>query len=359
MAFLVGISTENKTWCNTWSGIPFGVTARVVDDATLLPQREQIVRFELPAGSGSWMENDASTIELMTNYNGEVSAEIKIATTAPQKLAITASVVKDDGTLGATYTSTVVIVAPTVKAPDYPIASGDQNKITEDDVAAGVYAILVIDNPNVADLVTFHFGVNPLIRHSENNTTENILPIAVPDEYMTTGAHDTGYYIVDSAGNPQFSHVTTVNVQRDSTSSTIVDLPAFEIANAENDIINIASATLGVVITLNGDYNGEIVNVAAKENTYCNIYWKSYIGKEEVPAASTVFTFLVDAEGRLNPVVLDDTYDGGTDALRDLFYALGEGILKISYEMVMEIDNKLHASKEQTYYVDVVPPGRK
>lgn len=358
MAFLVGISTENNTWCNTWSGIPFGVTARVVDGTTYLPQREQMVRLELPAGSGTWKENDATTIELETNYNGEVSAEIKIATTAPQKLDITASVIENDGTLGATNTASVALVAPTIKAPSYPITNGSNN-ITEDDVAAGVYAVLVIEHPNVADVVTFHFGDNPLIRHSEQDTAENVLPIAVPDEYMTTGTHDTGFYITDSAGNPRFSDIATMNVQRDSASSTIIDLPAFSITHADNDIINIASATFGVAITLDGLYNGDIVNIAAKENSYCNIYWKSYIGKEEIPAASTVFTFLVDTEGKTSPVLLDDTYDGGTDALRDLFYALGEGILKISYEMVIAADNKLHASAEQTYYVDVVPPGRK
>lgn len=362
MPFLIGLTVESKSWCNEWSAIPFSVSSRVVDGTTLEPSREVAVRLEASDPQAVWVGGSSNIIELETNSYGEIFAEIKFSATPPQGVTITATKIEADVADEVSQSSDILLVAPTLHSHSFPIASGSDNNISEADVAAGVYAVIPLDNPVVGDVVSFHFSDNPVIKHSEHNEDDKTLAISVPDGFMTTGTHDTGYYIRESSDNSTFSPVITVNVKRDSASSTIVDLPPLNVprANDNNGTINIAVATFGVVVRLDGLYNNLPVHKAGVTNSICNIYWKSYVGKKEIPEASSVFSFPVNAEAAPeNIIVLDDTYEGGTDALRDLLYALGEGTLKISYEMLIGADNKLHASEEQTYYVDVVPPGRK
>ncbi|MFB5746508.1 hypothetical protein ACE38U_16685 [Cedecea sp. S5-13] len=362
MPYLVGLTTESKSWCNTWSNIPFNVSARVVDQDTLAPAREVIVRLESTDSTSTWVGGTSNIIELETNYDGEIFAELKFGKTPPQGVTITATKIDTDPADVKPAVREILMVASTLHSHSFPIASGANNTITEADVAAGVYAVLPLDTPVAGDVVSFHFSDNPVIKHSEHNEGDKNLAVSVPDDFMTTGAHDTGYYITESSNNSTFSPVITVNVKRDSASSTIVDLPPVTVprADANEGMINIAVATFGVEVCLSGTYKNLAVHKAGVTNSICNIYWKSYVGKKEIPEASSVFSFPVNAEAdEKDIIVLDDSYEGGTDALRKLLYVLGEGTVKISYEMLIADGGKLHASAEQTYYVDVVAPGRK
>lgn len=358
--YLVGMSLENSTWCNSWMDIPFGISARVVDAESLLTVREATVRLEVDDSIASWVGESSGTIELETNYEGAVSAQLKFKAGVPQVVTITASKIETSGVASATASQSILMIAPTLRSHTFPIAT--DGRITEADVSAGVYAIVPIDVPQIGNVVGFHFGDNDLLKSTEQSTAINNLAISIPDAYMPSGTHATGFYITDTSGNSSFSPIVNVEVVRDTSSATIVDLPPVSIprADANNSTINVAIATIGVEVHLDGIYDGKVVNAAAMENTTCNIYWESYIGSEQVMAASRVFSFPVDPEGAENAIlVLDDDYQDEGNALRTLLYALGEGTVKISYEMMINKDEKLHASTVKTYYVDVVPPTKK
>ncbi|NIF33007.1 hypothetical protein F3J29_12790 [Enterobacter sp. Cy-643] len=360
MADLIGISFESSTWANTWSEIPFGVTARVVDAESLLPQREIAVRMEVDTAVGVWIGSNSNIINLETNYEGAATAKIKFKAGVPQVVSIKVSKIETSGQASVTKTDSVFMVSPTLRNHTFPIAT--DGRVTEADVAAGVYAIVPIASPEVGNVVGFHFGDNAVLKQSEQSSAINSIAVSVPESYLTSGTHASAFYITDNSGNSSFSNIVELEVVRDSSSATIVDLPPVSIprADSNNLTINVALAATGVEVQLDGLYEGKVVNAAAREDSICNIYWKSYRGAVEIPAASRVFSFPVDPEGAENSIiVLDDDYNDEGNALRDLLYALGEGTIKISYEMVIEKDQKLHASTEKTYYVDVVPPTKK
>lgn len=366
---VVKITPPAQSWCSAWSDIPIRLTITALYFADNQPADNIHFTMKLTSDvfEAEWIgEDDDGGYETQTNGIQTVTGYIrpKKGSTPPTGISsVTISATFTDGvdTNGDPETtethSTTLFMSPvssTLAAPYYPLAA--DGVIDEADVQAGVYARILVNGSVRGDNVHLYLDEYPTPYTIE--TANEPISIKVPEALLTSGKRYSAYYAADFVNNLSFSPVTDFIVSRDNPSGAITDLPAPSVPVADNNgVINMYDAeNIDLKVILNGIYKeDEVWKQAVPGSTYY-VYWNSYAKSTGslVSSASRKFESIVTGD---NAPYIANNYNNEFTALKELLYALGEGYVVVTYEMTIAADNQLHASKENTFYVDVVPPG--
>ena len=364
---VVKITPPAQSWCSAWSDIPIRltITALFAEDRQPADNINFTMSLTSDTFEAEWIgeeegyQTQTNGIQTVTGY-----IRLKEDATLPTDLSsvvISATFTDGDDGNGApliteTHSETLYMspVSTRLNAPYYPLAA--DGIIDEHDVQAGVYARILVNGSVRGDSVNLFVDEYPTPYTIE--TANEPISIKVSEALLTSGKRYSAYYAADFANNLSFSPVTNFIVSRDNPSGAITDLPAPRIPVADNNgVINMYDAeNINLKVILDGEYKGEEVWKQAVPGSTCYVYWNSY--------AKSTGTLVSNASRKFEKVVTGDSapdiandYNNETTALKDLLYALGEGYVVVTYEMTIDSDKQLHASKENTFYVDVVPPG--
>lgn len=364
--FVVKITPPAKSWCSAWSDIPIRLTITVLFAEDNQPADN--IHFTMALTSdvfeAEWIGKDEDGgYETQTNGIQTVTGYIrpKTGSTPPAGISsVSISATFTDGTgddaITETHSATLNMspVSTKLAAPYYPLAA--DGIIDEADVQAGVYARILVNGSVRGDNV--HLYVDEFPTPYTIETANEPISIKVSEALLNSGKRYSAYYTADFVNNLSFSPVTDFIVSRDNPSGAITDLPAPNIPVADNNgVINMYDAeNVDLKIILNGIYNDDVVWKQAVPGSKYYVYWNSYAKSTGTLVSSASRKFESTITGDREPTIGND-YNNEFTALKELLYALGEGYVVVTYEMTMEADNQLHASKENTFYVDVVPPG--
>lgn len=287
--------------------------------------------------------------EAVSGDNGVVAVGLRLSGLTTESFPTLTFSLVDDPTVSSKKVVGIELLS--LSAPRYPLAT--DLVIDDADINAGVVCNIAVSGMGEGDECYLRLN-DDVIPHTitAEDLEKGTVFIPVPESLLINELKNSFYYVVSPAGNTAFSQIATFLVKRSDGGVGVIDLESLDVPQGDDGYINRLDAMSGVDIILPDGRQADNVG-------QCSLVCKGYANSGEV--VNNVIVPYDTPEIADIPVTYNDRDEPLHNQLQQLFLSVGQGTVELTYEITLLEDAKRvkHSSVPVTYFVDVVPPGKK